>query len=85
MSESERIDCREAADRLYEYLDGELTAAAEDEVRAHLAACAPCLGLFDFEDAYLRFLEARARSATAPPALRRRILEEILLDGADAS
>lgn len=80
MSEPERIDCGAAADHLYEYLDGELTPAAEAAVRAHLAACAHCLGLFDFETAYLRFLEARVRARGAPAHLRQRILDELLFD-----
>jgi anti-sigma factor (TIGR02949 family) len=78
MSEREMIDCRAAADHLYEYLDGELSPAAQAKVRAHLAACAHCLGLFDFETAYLRFLVARARARGAPPHLRQRILDELL-------
>ena len=80
MSERERIDCRAAVDRLYPYLDGELSPAAEASVRAHLADCAHCFGLFDFETAYLRFLEARTRARGAPAHLRRRILDELLFD-----
>ena len=78
-----RLDCREAADRLYEYLDGELTPADEAAVRTHLADCAGCFSLFGFESAYLRFLEARARARNAPPALKRRILDQLLLDPGD--
>jgi anti-sigma factor (TIGR02949 family) len=80
MSNPDTTDCREAADHLYEFLDGELSPAAAAKVRAHLAACAHCFGLFDFETAYLRFLEARARARGAPPHLRQRILEQLLFD-----
>jgi len=75
-------DCLEATEHLYEYLDGELTPMVESAVRAHLAACGHCFSLFGFEQAYLRFLEARARAQGAPPALRRRILEQLLEGGA---
>lgn len=79
MSEPIRqIDCREAAERLYEYLDGELTPERAAEVQAHLAVCAPCLTLSKFESAYLRFLEVRARARHVPPDLRRRILERMM-------
>jgi len=71
------IDCRQAAAQLYEYLDGELTPAADAAVRAHLADCAHCLALCDFERAYLRFLELRARARGAPPEVKRRILREL--------
>lgn len=69
------IDCRQAAAQLYEYLDGELTPAADAAVRAHLASCAHCLALRDFEQAYLRFLEVRMRARGAPPHVRRRIMD----------
>lgn len=77
MNEPDFIDCREAADQLYEYLDRELSPTSEAQVRAHLADCAPCFGLFDFEQTYLRFLEARTRAQGAPEHLRRRIIDEL--------
>ena len=76
-SHPEDIDCRGALDRLYEYLDGELTAENEQAVRDHLAACAPCFQLFNFEDTFLKFLEVRARAQGAPPELQRRILDSL--------
>jgi len=80
MNEPDIGDCHSAVDRLYDFLDGELSPAADAQVRAHLAACAHCLGLFDFETTYLRFLEARARARGAQPHLRQRILDRLLLD-----
>jgi anti-sigma factor (TIGR02949 family) len=78
----DQVDCQQALDHLYEYLDGELTPLAEAAIKAHLAVCAPCFALFGFEQAYLRFLEARTRAQGAPPALRRRILDQLLGGGA---
>jgi len=79
MTEKPRdIDCREAADQLYAYLDGELTRAREEEVRRHLEKCAPCLAVSGFEKAYLRFLEARNFVQGAPRDLRKRVLEQLL-------
>ncbi len=72
-------DCAEVMERLYEYLDGELTARRAAEVKAHLQDCAPCTALLSFEDTYVRFLEARARARNAPEELKKRILEEMLL------
>lgn len=80
MNERERIDCRAVIRQLYEYLDGELSAAAEARVQAHLADCAHCFELADFETAYLRFLQARTRARGAPAHLRQRILDELLSD-----
>lgn len=78
------IDCEEALERLYEYLDGELTVVRSEEVRRHLELCAPCLKLSRFESAYVRFLEARARARSAPDHLRRRLLERLLFESGDA-
>jgi anti-sigma factor (TIGR02949 family) len=36
------MTCRDALQRLMEYLDGELTAATLADFEAHLARCAPC-------------------------------------------
>jgi len=74
------LDCRAAVDRLYDYLDGELSAVDADRVRAHLETCGHCFRFFDFEAAFLRFLEARRRAEHAPAELRRRILDQMLSD-----
>ena len=71
------MNCREALERLYEYLDQELTPETEAEVRKHLHHCSPCGEQLDFERAFLTFVEARCRSRGAPPELRRRILQEL--------
>lgn len=77
------IDCSQAMDHLYGYLDGELTPEVSEQIREHLKRCAQCFPLFNFEKAYLRFLEARARTKSAPPELKRRILEQLLTEEAD--
>ena len=75
------IDCHEALDRLYEYMDGELTPVRAEEVRLHLEMCAPCLAASNFENAYVRFLEARSWAQKAPEELRKKILQQILFEG----
>jgi mycothiol system anti-sigma-R factor len=74
------IDCGEALDRLYEYIDKELTPVRSEEVRIHLENCAPCLAITKFEDSYVRFLEARTRVQGAPDALKKRILQQLLFE-----
>lgn len=69
------IDCETAVRRLWDFLDGRLSAVAHDEVEAHLAACALCPPHFAFARAI------RASLATLAPhvddaeeaGLRRRI------------
>lgn len=72
------MNCQDAVDRMYEYLDEELTPEVREDVRRHLAACLPCLQHFGFEEAYLRFLRARTAAKSAPAGLRRQILEKII-------
>ncbi len=84
MTQREPIDCHEAAQRLYAFLDGELTPDLEAAIRRHLELCTGCFGLYDFERAYLRFLEARTRAVGAPAPVRRRILDELFGDEARA-
>jgi len=71
------LDCRDAVERLYEYLDQELTPDVREEVQHHLRMCAGCFQHFEFERAFLRFLEARARGRDAGPEVKRRILREL--------
>lgn len=80
------MNCRETAARLYDYLDAELTPEVEAQVRAHLVQCRNCFEHFSFEEAFLRFLRARREARGAPEALRRRILDRLLLEheGLDA-
>ena len=71
------MNCREALDRVYEFLDKDLTPEVEREVREHLEACKPCGQNFDFEQTFLKFLQARCRTRSAPPDLKRRILNDL--------
>src|SRR5258706_16339618 len=72
------MNCRECKEHLYEYLDRELTPAVEQEIRQHIADCPPCGEEFDFEKLCLGFLRARCRAQGAPPALKHRLLDELL-------
>ena len=74
---AERIDCREAKDRLQDYLKQELTPALALEVRAHLERCRSCFRHSRFEERFLLMLEEHARKGTCPGEVRARILEAI--------
>jgi anti-sigma factor (TIGR02949 family) len=73
------LTCAQAIEKIYEYLDGELTPQVEEGIRAHLAICRKCYPNFRHEEVFLRFLEQRARIEEAPPDLRRRIMK-VLMD-----
>lgn len=71
-AEPEKSECREALERLYVYLDGELTDDRRDAIRSHLDECSPCLEAFDFE-AELKMVVARHCRDTVPEHLRLRV------------
>jgi mycothiol system anti-sigma-R factor len=61
-------------ERLYPYLDRELTEDELGEVQDHLNRCPPCAKHFDYEAGVLRFVGDAGRSVCAP----QRLLEKIL-------
>ena len=78
-------ECREALDRLYHYLDGELTESRRLQIKEHLDTCMPCLEAFDFE-AELKILIASRCRDDVPVHLRMRVIEalaEASLGGSD--
>lgn len=72
------MSCAEALERIYEFLDGELTADVEERIQRHLGVCRQCYPHFRHEEVFLRFLERRAQIVSAPPALRRRIMQMLV-------
>ena len=66
------VDCNETIERLYYYLDGELTEERRVEIKRHLDDCPPCLHAFDFE-AELRVVIADRCRDRVPETLRQRI------------
>jgi mycothiol system anti-sigma-R factor len=65
-------ECREALDRLYYFLDGELTEERRHQIQDHLDTCLPCLEAFDFE-AEVKLLIARRCRDELPARLRVRV------------
>lgn len=66
--------CKTTIERLYPYLDRELSTQEIEEIREHLDACPPCARHFQFEAGVLRFVGAACRSVEAPAELRAKIL-----------
>ena len=71
---TEPISCQDALERLYEYLDGELTPESADEVQRHIEVCDACYPdikfTTEFRDAIQR---AARRQPTVPDRLRRKV------------
>ena len=70
------MSCHEALQRLYEYLDGELTPEATEEVRRHIELCAACYPeartAAEFRDALRR---AAAGQPLCPEPLRSKVAD----------
>ncbi len=75
--EPRSMDCRDCVGALYEYLDRELTPDVRAQIEHHLRSCAGCFRHFEFERAFLRFLEARARGRGAGPHVKRRLIQQL--------
>jgi len=76
------IDCRGAVQKLWDYLDEELTPERMDEVRRHLERCGDYLPHHEYGRVFLAALSsARRADARAPDALRRRVMDSLRAAG----
>jgi anti-sigma factor (TIGR02949 family) len=69
--------CDLVVHRMHEFLDNELDEATGDDIRAHLAACEPCLHHYDVEQAVRTLLRRCCTSEVAPATLRTRIVTQL--------
>ncbi len=77
-SSADRNDyCELVAERMHEFLDNELDEASGDEIRAHLAACEPCLHRYDVEQAVRKLVRKCCVGEVAPAHLRTRIVTQL--------
>ncbi len=72
-------DCEETIERLYWFLDGELTEERRLAIRAHLDDCGPCLDVIGFEAELRRVIADHCRDRV-PDGLRERIAAAIHLE-----
>jgi anti-sigma factor RsiW len=80
------IECETAVRRLWDYLDGRLSADAHREVEAHLATCAGCPSHFRFArriQTALPWSSAPRTGDAADERLRQRVLAALRATGVD--
>jgi len=70
--ENFEVDCSQSIERLYHYLDGELTDERRLQIQGHLDECPPCVEAFDFETELRQVIANRCRDHV-PPALLDRV------------
>lgn len=66
------VDCGETIQRLYHYLDGELTDDRRRQIQRHLDECPPCVDAYGFEMDLRQVVANRCRDRV-PPALLDRV------------
>lgn len=71
------VRCSEVLDRVYWYLDGEISDADCETIRQHLDECGPCLREFGLEEAVKRLIAKHCGCDTAPSELRDKVLVRI--------
>ena len=77
MDERAGTDCSEVLHRVYEYLDGEMTATDTQKIRHHLDECAPCLKEYDLDLVVKALVKRSCECEEAPVALRTQIMTRI--------
>lgn len=78
------VGCDETIERLYSYLDGELTEQRRIEIARHLDLCGPCVGAYGFESELRKLVANRCRDRV-PDALRARVAEALREESAAAA
>ena len=73
----ERAECSEALLRIYEYLDGEMSAADCAKIRAHLDECGPCFAQYDVDTTMKAMIKRACGCEPAPESLRETIMTRI--------
>ena len=73
------MDCDDALQVIYHYLDGELTPFKRAAIARHLDDCPPCAQGFDFETELRRIIAMKCRDEV-PQELRLRIAQAIGLE-----
>ncbi len=65
------VGCDETIERLYVYLDGELTEERREEIRLHLDLCGPCVDAYGFETELRKVIANRCKDHVPPSLIER--------------
>jgi mycothiol system anti-sigma-R factor len=74
------MDCADCLERLYSYLDRELSPAELTNVRAHLDDCGGCEDTFVLEERFLARVRDCCQEDVAPSDLRTRIVARLRME-----
>ena len=74
------VGCDETIERLYYYLDGELTEQRRLEISQHLDLCGPCVGAYGFEAELRKVIASRCKDHV-PDELITRVANALRAEG----
>lgn len=80
-AEPPMLTCHEALERLYEFLDGELSSQEMASMEAHFHVCSRCYPVLQFESAFLEVLERVRSREKCPSELRSRLMSALEAEG----
>jgi mycothiol system anti-sigma-R factor len=75
--EPHEVQCSEVLDRVYWYLDGEISDSDCEDIRQHLDECGPCLREFGLEEAVKKLVHKHCGCDPVPSDLRDKVLIRI--------
>jgi mycothiol system anti-sigma-R factor len=78
------VDCRAAAEKLFDFLDGELDDAFVARLEKHVDECKHCFERAEFERRFLELVHAARHEECCPKALRERVLSTLRAEGLGA-
>ncbi len=67
------MNCQEAVEKLWQYLDRELDGEVSSEIQRHLHECRGCFSKAEFEQQLRALLRRSCGAEQAPPELRERL------------
>jgi mycothiol system anti-sigma-R factor len=70
-------DCSEVLDRVFEYLDNEMSTLDCAKIKQHLEECGPCLREYHLDEALKALVRRSCACEHAPEELRMRVLTRI--------
>ena len=70
------MNCDQSTERIYYYMDGQLTWWRRLQIRRHMKSCFPCAQSLDFEIRVRRVISLKCHDE-APEELKRRVMEAL--------
>jgi len=71
------MNCKEAAEFFYPYLDKELSPDDVAKLEAHIAECEPCMGHMEFDRALRHLVRKQSGEVKVSTDFKDRILEKL--------